>query len=155
MPEKNINAELEQLQLEEARESAEERKQKRLRREQRLKALELTIKRDAANQARIQAACQHRKGGKGTAQMYAGNDANFAVITHHLSSGSGTIVVCQRCGKIWKAPDALAKKATAEERLKYREAYAEFRRALNFPTDNEPSGTVLFSFAPVEEEMTA
>lgn len=154
MAEKNISAELEQLQLEEAREAAEQRRNKRQARKQRLAVIERTLKRDKAQRELIQASCQHRKGGKGTAQMYMGNDANYAVITHTISSG-GKIVVCQRCGKLWEAPEPLSKKATAEEKLKYREQMAEFRRAVNLPTDNEPSGSVLFTFTSAEEEMTA
>jgi hypothetical protein len=154
MPERNINAELEQLQLEEAREAAEQRKQKRMYRAQRLQAIEDMLKRDQANRARIQASCQHRKGGKGTAQMYMGNDQNYAVVTHHCSSGSGSIVICQRCGKLWGPPEPLAKKATAEQKAQYRLDLAEYRRALNFPTDNEPSGSVLFTYTRADEELT-
>lgn len=154
MPERNINAELEALQLEEAREAAEQRKQKRLYRERRTVAIEATLKRDTANRERIQAACQHRKGGKGTGQMFMGNDANYAVVTHKCSTGK-TIVICQRCGKLWAPPEPLPKKATAEQKQQYREQLAEFRRAVNLPTDNEPSGSVLFTFTEAEEEMTA
>ena len=83
---KQIQEELEELQLQEARESAEHRKLNRVQRESRIKALEASLKRDRANQERIQAACVHRKGGKGTAQLYQGNDANYSVITHTLST---------------------------------------------------------------------
>jgi len=148
---KQIQDELEQLQLEEARENAEQRRLARASRESRMRALELSLKRDRANQARIQAGCVHRKGGKGTAQLYQGNDANYAVVTHTLSHGP-TIVVCQRCGKIWEPPEMLSKKATPEQKAQYKENLHEYRRALNFPTDNEPSGTVLFQFTPLDED---
>jgi hypothetical protein len=153
MAELTMKAELEQLQLEEARAAAEDRKQKRTYRMARRQAIEATIKRDNANRARIQASCQHRKGGKGTAQMYMGNDANYAVVTHHNSAGTGTIVVCQRCGKLWEPPQPLPKKPTSEQKAQYRADYAEYRRAINFPTDNEPSGTVLFTFTPPDENL--
>lgn len=145
-----ISEELEQLQLEEARDAAEQRKQTRLGRQNKAKAIELSLRRDRANQKRIQDACQHRKGGKGTAQMYSGNDANYAVITHTLSHGV-TIVVCQRCTKVWEPPPPLSKKATPEQRAQYKVDLAEYRRALNFPTDNEPSGTTLFAFTNDED----
>lgn len=152
MPEKTkIAEELEGLQLEEAREIAEDRKQRRVERLNKSRAIEASLKRDRFNQARIQAACQHRKGGKGTSQMYAGNDANFAVITHTLSHGP-VIVVCQRCGKIWEAPTPLPKKHTPEMRAQYKLDLQEYNRALNLPTDNEPSGTVLFTFTPYDED---
>jgi len=149
-----MQEELESLQLEEAREAAQGRKELRLSREQKIKAIELSLKRDRANMERIQAACLHRKGGKGTAQIYMGNDANYAVITHTLSHGP-TIVVCQRCGKKWEPPEDLPKKATPEQKAKYREELTEYRRALNLPTDNEPSGTVLFAFTPIDPEEAA
>lgn len=143
--------ELENLQLDEAREAAEVRILKRNDRANRVRGLEMSLKRDRQNQERIQNACQHRKGGKGTSQMYAGNDANFAIIVHTLSHGP-TIVVCMRCGKLWEPPQPLTRKATAEERAQYRLDYTEYNRALNFPTDNEPSGTTLFAFTPNVED---
>lgn len=145
-----ITEELENLQLEEARDAAENRKQKRLGRQNKAKAIELSLKRDRAHQKRIQDACQHRKGGKGTAQMYSGNDANYAIVVHTLSHGP-TIVVCIRCGKIWEPPPPLSKKATTEQRAQYKVDLVEYRRALNFPTDNEPSGTTLFAFTNDED----
>ena len=150
-----IAAELESLQLDEARAQAAERKQERMNKENRVKAIQLAIKRDNENRKRIQAICQHRKGGKGVAQMYMGNDPNYAVVTHICSHGP-TIVVCQRCGKIWEEPEPLPKKPTPEQKAEYRQQLAEFRWARNLPTDNEPSGTVLFAFTPIEpEEATA
>lgn len=146
--------ELEELQLQEARAVAKGRETRRQSIQVRRAATELSLRRDRANQEHIQAACWHRKGGKGTAQLYQGNDTNFAVVTHTLSHGE-TIVVCQRCTKVWRPPAQLPKKATMEQRAKYREDLAEYRRALNLPTDNEPSGTTLFTFTPVDEDAAA
>lgn len=149
---KQMQEELEELQLQEAREAAELRKQTRTNRDSRIKSIEAALRRDRFNQERIQAACKHLKGGKGTQNIYNGNDnSTYAVITHTLSHGP-TIVVCQRCGKIWEPPAALGKKSTPEQKAKYREDLTEYRRALNFPTDNEPSGTVLFAFTPIDED---
>ena len=152
---KQVSEELADLQLEEARFAADQRKQKRVDRANKSAAIEASLKRDRFNQERIQSSCAHRKGGKGVSQMYFGNDANFAVITYTLAHGP-TLVICQRCGKTWKEPELLPKKATAEQRAQYRLDLQEYRRALNFPTDNEPGGTVLFSFTPnMEEEALA
>lgn len=150
---KAITEELEILNLEEARASAEDRKIVRASRKNRSEAIEMSLKRDRQNQAFIQAGCKHLKGGKGTSQMYAGNDSNFAVVTHTLSHGE-TIVVCQRCGKI-ERPPKLPAKTTPEQRAKYREDVAEYRRWLNMPTDNEPSGTTLFAFTPTDDGLAA
>jgi hypothetical protein len=151
MPDKKtITEELEALQLEEARAQAEDRRQQRNQRAVRSRAVEMSVKRDRENQERIQAACVHRKGGKGTAQLYQGNDHNYAIITHTLSHGI-TICICQRCWKVWEPPAALTKKSTTEQRSRYRTDLAEYRRVLNLPTDNEPSGTTLFAFTPIDE----
>jgi hypothetical protein len=95
----------------------------------------------------IQNRCAHRKGGKGVAMLYQGNDSNYAVIKHTLSHGA-TIVVCQRCTKVWEPPprNLIRKGATAEDRAEYKRLAEEYQWALNLPTDNEPSGTVLFAF---------
>jgi hypothetical protein len=146
-----IQEELDTLQLEEAREVAQDRRMARTQREGRARAIEASLKRDRENQAYIKSACVHRKGGKGTAQLYQGNDTNYALVTHTLSHGV-TIVICQRCGNVWEPPAALSKKATPEERTKYRADLAEYRRALNLPTDNEPSGTTLFAFSAPDEQ---
>jgi hypothetical protein len=143
--------ELENLQLEEARETAAKRQQDRLGRDSRAKAIEMSLRRDKSNQERIQSGCTHRKGGKGVGQIYAGNDSNFAVITYTLSHGP-TIVVCQRCYKVWRKPEPLSKKATPEQRAQYKLEMADYRYAINLPTDNEPGGTVLFAFAPEDED---
>jgi hypothetical protein len=153
MPNQQMKEELEQLQLEEAREVARLRETRRLNKDSRRRAVEISLRRDRENQERIQAACWHRKGGKGVAQVYQGNDANYAVIVHTLSHGV-TIVVCMRCGRTWRPPEKLPKKATVEQRAKYASDLAEYRRALNFPTDNEPSGATLFDIEKVEGEVT-
>jgi len=151
MPDKNkIQEELENLQLEEAREQARERQSKRDTRKSRSESIELTLRRDKANQKAIQDNCAHRKGGKGTAQMYQGNDANYALVHHTLSHGP-TIVVCQRCIGIWAPPEPLPKNATPAQKAEYKEQLAEYRRMRSLPTDNEPSGTVLFTFTPYDE----
>ena len=146
---KEMEDELKQLQLEEARAAAGDRKQKRSSRENKIRAIEFSLKREREQRKRIQDGCVHRKGGKGKDGIHNGNDGNYAVITHTLSHGP-TIVVCQRCGKLWEPPAKLAKNASKEQRDQYRADMAEYRRALALPTDNEPSGTVLFGFTSDE-----
>lgn len=148
---KQMQEELQQLQLEEARAAAQDRRQGRAGRENKIKAIEFSLKRDREQMERTQAACAHRKGGKGRDGVFNGNDAMYAVITHTLSHGP-TIVVCQRCGKIWEPPPRLPKKATQEQREKYVDATNEYRRALSLPTNNEPSGTVLFEIIRYDED---
>jgi hypothetical protein len=150
MPDQKMQDELQQLQLEEARAQAQQRKQGRFDKENKARAIELSLRRDRERQKYSQSVCAHRKGGKGKDGIYNGNDANYAVIIHTLSHGP-TIVVCQRCGKVWEPPLKLTKKATQEQRAKYMNDLTEYRRALALPTDNEPSGTVLFEIIREDE----
>lgn len=155
MPTKDqIKEELEMLQLEELRASALQRKQGAEGRKSRAQSIEMAIKRDRESQQRIQAACYHKKGGKGVTQLFMGNDQNYAVVTHTLSHGP-TIVICQRCNKVWRPPEPLPKKASAEQKQRYREDLAEYRRALALPTDNEASGQVLFEVIKDDDDAAA
>lgn len=150
MADLKVQEKLQELQLEEALEVAQGRKQRRADRENKIRAIEFSLGRDRNQTERTQAGCAHRKGGKGRDGIYNGNDANYAVITHTLSHGP-IIVVCQRCTKIWEPPKRLSRKATPEQRAQYRIDLAEYRRALSLPTDNEPSGTVLFEIVQDDE----
>ena len=143
MAEQKLQDKLMELQLEEALATANDRKQRRANKENKSKAIEYSLRRDRRQTEIIQASCVHKKGGKGKDGIYNGNDSNFAVITHTLSHGP-TIVVCQRCGKLWGPPTRLARNASPAQRTKYVEDLNDYRRALAMPTDNEPSGTVLF-----------
>jgi hypothetical protein len=149
-----VNDELEQLQLEEARDNAERRRNTRNDRANRVRMIETALKNGEALQKSIQSRCAHRKGGKGIAMLFQGNDANYAVVKHTLSHGP-TIVLCQRCAKVWAPPPRIwnRKGATAEQKAAYRQLAMDYQWALNLPTDNEPSGTVLFAFH--NEEDTA
>lgn len=151
MPEKNAMTELETLQLEEARAQFEERKARRMALKQRAMSIEQAVERDRLNQRHIQSVCQHRKGGSGLSNFYNGNSQNYSIIVHHCSHGK-TIVICQRCGKLWEEPKNPGVKATKEQKEQYRAELAEFRRARNLPTDNQPSGSTIFGFASAEEE---
>jgi hypothetical protein len=140
-----VTEQLEQLQLEEAIANAEDRRNKKTERGNRMKMIERALKDGEARQRDIQNRCAHKKGGKGVAMLYQGNDSNYAVVKHTLSHGP-TIVLCQRCAKVWEPPVVPAKDASKEERAEYRRLLEEYRWAFNLPTDNEPSGTVLFAF---------
>lgn len=89
-----------------------------------------------------QAICRHRKGGKNLPGILNGRDSDMSVIIHTYAWGE-VMVMCTRCCKEWrKPPVALSKK---DPKL-YRRQMAEYHEALRFPTDNEPSGSVLFAF---------
>jgi hypothetical protein len=141
-------SELDQLNLDEARERAAERIQMRDQKARRRQSVEQSIRNNTANQKNIQSRCVHKKGGRGVSMFYQGNDSNYAIVKHTLSHGP-TICVCQRCWKVWEpAPrELIAKGATPEMRAEYRRLAEEYQWAMNAPTDNEPSGSVLFAFS--------
>lgn len=89
--------------------------------------------------------CNHRKGGSGAnAVLFGeGTSPNYCVIKHKLPNGK-FFVLCQRCGKEWFAADKFANggRGTPET-----PGYAE---ALNYPTDNNPSGSSTFLFERIE-----
>jgi hypothetical protein len=87
-----------------------------------------------------QANCNHRKGGIGAEAVMRGqgSDAMYAVIKHKLPHGKH-FVLCQRCGAEWHPPvPILGEKGTP--------GWAE---AVNWPTDNSPSGSSTFLFERV------
>jgi hypothetical protein len=142
---KQITEELEQLQLEETRERVEEMRRVRAAKTHRAARRNQDILDGRAQQQAIQANCRHKKGGKGISMLSHGNDANYAVVKHTLCHGP-LIVLCQRCSKVWEPPDPAlnAKGATKEDKALYRKLYDEYQAAVNFPTDNEASGTQMF-----------
>lgn len=87
----------------------------------------------------IQAMCTHRKGGMDTASLNKqGNDSNFSVIKHTGTFG-GTTILCTRCCKLWLPQDP-------EFGGKPTPGYSD---ALRFPTDNQPSSSIVFQATPV------
>ena len=144
--EKN-RAELEALQLDELREAASERRNARASRQRQMRTVAMALKMsdDAAHNRHMR--CAHRKGGKNLDQFFDGNDSDYAVVKHTLSHGP-TIVICQRCQMVWERPAPLNPDATKAQREEWEEQMLTYRKALAFPTDNEPSGAVLFDYIP-------
>lgn len=86
--------------------------------------------------------CRHRKGGKNLPGILNGRDSDHSIIVNTYPWGE-TRVMCTRCTKEWKRP--AAKLLKTDPKL-YRRLMAEYQEALRFPTDNEPSGSQLFTF---------
>lgn len=97
----------------------------------------LATKQFLAQRAANQDNCNHRKGGIGADAVMRGQgtDAMYAVIKHKLPNGR-YFVLCQRCGKEWHPGFPLLSEVETKG----------YKEALNFPTDNSPSGSSTFIF---------
>jgi hypothetical protein len=148
---KAITEELENLQLEETRERVEVMRQHRAAKLSRAEMRTRDLLDAQAQQEAIHANCWHKKGGKGVEMLPHGNDHNYAVIKHTLCHGP-TIVVCQRCSKVWEPPNTAlnARRASTEDKALYKKLWTEYQWAMNLPTDNEPSGTQMFVISKPE-----
>jgi hypothetical protein len=140
-----VMSELENLQLEEARERVLQMRQQRESRVRRIAARTSDIQRSEQRQKYKQENCWHKKGGQGVENLARGRDHYYAVIKHQLCHGP-IIAICQRCGKVWEPPPQELNKrsATPEQKAEYKLLYIEYMAAIEFPTDNTMSGTQLF-----------
>lgn len=149
--EKN-RAELELLQLQELREAAEQRRSARASQARQRRTVAMALQMTLNAQRNLHSRCAHKKGGKNLDQFFDGNDSNYAVIKHTLSHGP-TIVLCQRCQNLWEAPAQLHADASPAQIRQWEDEMRAYRAALALPTDNEPSGAVLFDFHPINSPV--
>lgn len=136
----NVQAELEALNLEKMRREVSILRSDEAMRRIRRDATEMSLRAEAEADAARHAGCWHKKGGNGIENLFRGNDANYAVVKHILPDGV-LIVVCQRCGCLWKPPEKALLKS---DRKAYVEQMAEYQKAVSFPTDNTTSGSQIF-----------
>lgn len=137
-----IELQFKRLQIEMMQEEIDKRNEKKARSAEQRERAVIEFKKGQQITARIQARCQHRKGGRDN-RFAKGNDQNFSVITNTYPCGE-ICVSCTRCGKeVWR-PDKKLKKTDPEL---YASMLAEFRTWSNFPTDNTPSGSKIFELA--------
>lgn len=87
-----------------------------------------------------QSLCSHKKGGKGLSGILKGNSSHHSTNQHTYPWGE-VVVICTRCGKEWAKPKADLK---AKDPALYKKFLLEYKEALEFETDNEPSGSQIF-----------
>jgi hypothetical protein len=144
---KSLELEREELELELLRENVANMKAQRAQRiEERVHMAE-TFKANERSEAARRAVCRHRKGGKGKAGFLNGSDNYYSVI-HHTYPMGDLVIMCSRCQMEWRKPPLELRKANPAE---YRKQMQAYQTALDWPTDNEPSGTQLFTIAPSAE----
>ena len=94
-----------------------------------------TLAKAARDKEISQGRCKHKKGGKNLQGIEKGTDSDYSVIVHTYPWGE-TVVMCTRCHKEWRHPKKGEKN--------YEQKLEEYKRALEFQTDNEPSGNRIF-----------
>ena len=133
-------------------------KQKKMDREQQGR----TFQQQKASDDAKQNVCTHKKGGVVSQRdMHVlhtgGNGLQFAVIKHQMINGDFW-VRCLRCGKTWLPPvkenyyfNAKGKQVAPVDgtfdEVKFKEADIEYKKAVNFETNNSPSGSVQCRFS--------
>jgi hypothetical protein len=135
-----IDLEMKRVQLELQREQLQEINQRKQSRRIQLESQQRDLAENERQRIIREANCKHKKGGRNKGGLDRGTDSNYAVIQHTMPVGE-VIVLCQRCGAIWSNPPIALKKSDPEA---YAVAARNYRKALEWPTDNEPSGTQLF-----------
>jgi hypothetical protein len=108
------------------------------------------------------AKCTHRKGGKVSARdmnvlTFGGDSDQYAVLKHIMINGD-LWIRCLRCGKTWAPPlkikfyfDEDGKPTTEKlgkfDQEKFDAAVKEYRTAVQFPTTNTTSSSVIVTFS--------
>jgi hypothetical protein len=137
---KGLEAEREELELELLREQVSTMKARREQRIVERARMAQVFKANEQNEKMRRAVCRHHKGGKGSQGFLNGNDKDYSVIKHTYPTGE-LVVMCTRCQNEWRKPPLELRKEDPKE---YRRLMQEYQDAVNFPTDNEPSGTQIF-----------
>lgn len=175
-----LDIEIKEAQLEEAKLSAQEKKFSVQDLKQRLgerEVKELQKKQDREAQGRTfaqqkatddarQRACTHKKGGVVQPRdmrvlSTGGNGQQFAVIKHQMMNGD-IWIRCLRCGKTWKPPvkenfyfSEAGKQVPAHmgvfNREKFVKAVEDYQKARDFETNNTMSGSVQVRFSRFDE----
>ena len=113
------------------------------------------------------AECTHKKGGvvsQRNLQVLStgGNSIQYAVLKHQMINGD-MWVRCLRCGRTWLPPvkenfyfnakgKQVAPKDGTYDEVKFNETMLAYKRAVNFETNNSPSGSVQCRFSKWDEK---
>jgi hypothetical protein len=142
-----LSAELQELELEEKQLDLEIKRETVAKiRSQRAAKLEearsklLATRQFLAQRKAVQDNCRHRKGGIGAEAVMRGEgtSAMYCVAKHKKPNGRW-MVMCMRCGAEWHQGYELLNEAETPG----------FREAIQWPTDNSPSGSSTFLFEKV------
>lgn len=138
-------AEKEALELEQLRDNVERSRNAKEMRKRAREDNERGFRDKQAKDATLQAGCNHKKGGRDYASTQKRGDGdNYSVVPHTMPLGN-TIVLCTRCLFMWE-PGCTAK--FLKDGKTRNPTGVSWNDAIRFPTDNTPSGSVLFGQRP-------
>lgn len=135
-----VDLEMKKLQLELMQEQVQTMNQQKETRRMKLAKQQRELEANARIKDAREAGCKHKKGGRNKEGLDKGNASDYSVI-HNIYPWGAEQVMCQRCGATWDEP-AIELRETDPE--KYFELLHLYRIAMDWPTDNETSGTQLF-----------
>jgi hypothetical protein len=116
----------------------------------------LELKKTTADQNKQQAKCSHRKGGRGIEALISGGNAPDYCFLKHLLPHNEWYVRCMRCGKTYQPAHAEDYDLrTAEGREAFEKHKAEYKWAMEAPTDNIPSTGITFQHTSEDGNETA
>lgn len=141
----DLIAEKEALELEQLRASVETtRNAKRMRKEAR-EDNERSFREKALKDAATQASCNHKKGGRDYAATQKRGDGDNHCIAIHTYPMGNTNIHCTRCLFMWQPGDG---KQFLKDGVTKNPTGLSWAEAVKLPTDNSPSGSVLFGPRP-------
>ena len=156
---KSLELQAKRLELEDLQERVDERKLKRDLKSSRVRSNGQILENNLAQRRTVQANCNHKKGGNGLEGFVGGqgDDPQYSVLKHTFLNGD-MWVRCLRCGKWWKPPveesfffDEHGREVSPEDgkfnKERFDQAWAEYQRALAFPSRNAPSSSYQFRFS--------
>ncbi len=152
-----IRARKEEADFQDISERLADRQNKRNTKSQEYESRGRELVKTGRDQAAVQNACQHKKGGRGNIPggFLRGNDVNYSVIKHTLPTNQ-MYIRCTRCGRTWKPVSQFDyDMKSAEGKSAYEAAKVEYQRAVDFNTDNIESSSITFQHTSDDNNVTA
>lgn len=141
MPEKTLQQEKEELELEQLRDEVAKRRAQKEIRQQAQKDNESAFREKERSERALQTRCNHKKGGRDFASIQKrGDGENHAIIAWQHPLG-WMVYVCSHC--IFKWEPGISEKFMKDEKTPNPTGIS-YEQAAKLPTDNSPAGSVLF-----------
>lgn len=143
MPEKTLQQEKEELELEQLRDEVAKRRAQKEMRTQAQKDNESAFREKERSERALQARCNHKKGGRDFASIQKrGDGENHSIIAwQHPLASMGMVYICTHCTFKWER--GVTEKFMQDGKTP-NPTEISYEQAAKLPTDNSPAGSVLF-----------